>query len=566
MNVLIKMFFLILVTAAFQGFGQVDENMKQEVEVIREYTPTISDAIKLNELPVIQDSVKTEASFLYQIESKQIPVDFQTEPVKPAKMNDEPLSKLYNSHVRVGFGNYLTPMAELYISNLRSKKFTWSAILKHQSSYGTIINDINKKVYTGYADNSVRVSGKKFINKKSLYGNLNYTDNSCYFYGYNTDDPAFENLYTGKRDLIRQQFARVSADGGIRSFHTDKNHISYDISGKYLYFYDLFNKAESSGLVTANLSQYYNKELLGVDFSAGLTQKNFNDTNSVIVKLNPWVNRVTNIWEVRVGLAMFADVYHDDHYYFFPDVSLQYAVVEKYLIPYTGFTGFAEENPYGKLSNENPFIRPGTDTRSTIHKKVLFGGIKGSVSSNTFYHIRATFSEMEHTYFFVNDTTKNEHNQRPGNMFVLTTTDATRLTLYGEISVKASEKLNFHVKGNYYYFDNMPHEKKAWHIPEFDITFSTVYNLQDKIILSVDIFGIGDRFAKIYEYSPTGIITENEKKLAPVVDANLHAEYRYNKKLSGFLHLNNIANQKYYRWNYYRMQGLNFLAGLSYSF
>ncbi len=559
----------MLVLAAFNGFSQVEENMKQEVEVIREYTPTISDAFKLNELPVIKDSAKIEPLFQYGIDVKMIPTDFQTDPVKPAKMVDEPLSKLYNSYIRLGFGNYLTPMAELYVSNLRSKKYTWSAILKHQSSYGTIINNKNKKVYAGYADNFVSINGKKFIDKKSLFGNIEYQDNSCYYYGYNTSDTSLEKVLpnlANKKNLTKQQFSQFIANGGIKSYYLDKSHLNYDIFGQYYYFQDLFSKSENSGLITANLSQYYNKELLGADIAVGMSQKSFNDTSNVLVKINPWVSRITDIWEVHVGLAIFADVYWKEQYHFYPDVSFQYAVVDKYLVPYVGFTGYVEENTYRKLALENPFIKSGIDIRNTNHNKILYGGIKGSANSNTFYHIKATFSELEDAYFFVNDTTTKYQNFTIENTFVTTSSNATMLNVYGEIAVKASEKLNFHLKGNYYYFDNMPIEKKAWHVPEFDVTFTTAYNIQDKIILSADVFGIGDRFAKTFEYNTTNGITQVSKKLAPVVDANLHAEYRYNKKLSGFLHLNNIANQKYYRWNNYRMQGLNFMLGLTYSF
>lgn len=570
MKFLQKILFLFFAVTAFHGFAQTDEKLNQEVEVIREYTPTISDAFKLNELPVIKDSAKIESSFTYAIESKQIPTDFQTEPVKPAKMIDEPLSKLYNSYIRLGFGNYMSPLAELYISNLRSKKFTWSAMFRHRSSFGTIINENNKKVYAGYTDNNFNISGKKYISKKSLYGNIDYKDNAFYYYGYNTADTSLKNIFPSDKSEMKkqkyvQQFTKYSVNGGIKTFHTDKSHLNYDIFGSYYYLQDKFSKNENFGSISANLNKYYNKELIGADLMLNMTQKSFNDTSDIIFKINPWVSRVTNIWEVRVGLSFFADVYWVEEYHFYPDITMQYAVVEKYVIPYMGVTGYVEENTYSKLAKENPFIKPGLDIRNTNHKKVLYGGIKGSINSNTFYNVKATLSDLGNAYFFVNDTSKNDLGQRLENQFVLTVTDATMLNVYGEVSVKASEKLSFHLKGNYYYFDNMETEKKAWHIPEFDVTLTGTYNLQNKIILSADIFGIGDRFAKTYEFTSTGI-NEISKKLKPIFDGNLHIEYRYNKNLSGFLHVNNIANQKYYRWNNYRMQGLNFMLGLTYSF
>ncbi|MBI5220038.1 MAG: hypothetical protein HY958_14015 [Bacteroidia bacterium] len=569
---------LIYTFAAYGGFSQKEDKLDDHViEVIGAYKPTISDAFKINELPAIKDSFKIEPRFLYAIESKQILTDFQVEPIKPAKMLDEPLAKLYNSYIRLGFGNYISPYAELFISNLRSKKFNYAAILRHQSSFGKIENEGGKKAYAGYIDNAVSISGKKFLPKKTLYGTVDYRDNTIYYYGYNALDSVMTAPPLEKKELrdkkLTQQFTLASFNGGIKTNYTDKSHLNYDIWLNYYYFQDVFSKNENYGSLNAKLSKYYNKELLGVDTKVDMIQKNFDDTLNAVVKLNPWVSRVTDQWEVCVGLCVFSDVYWDAKFYFYPDVLLQYGVYGKYIVPYIGINGYVEENTYRKIAYENLFIKPGLDIRNTNHKKVLFGGVKGSISSNTFYNVKATLSDLANTYFYVNDTTLttlNNQVQRLQNQFTFIAADVTLFNIYGEVSVKASEKLNFHLKGNYYYFDNMKSETKAWHIPEYDAVFTTNYNLRNKIIVRADIFVIGDRFAKTFDFSPTGTVNGARniisKKLNPVVDANLGIEYRYNKILSAFLNFNNIANQTYYRWNNYPMQGFNLMGGITYSF
>jgi outer membrane receptor protein involved in Fe transport len=47
-------------------------------------------------------------------------------------------------------------------------------------------------------------------------------------------------------------------------------------------------------------------------------------------------------------------------------------------------------------------------------------------------------------------------------------------------------------------------------------------------------------------------------------DMNLEAEYRYSKMLSFFARFNNIANQRYYRWERYPTQKLSFMIGLTF--
>ena len=54
------------------------------------------------------------------------------------------------------------------------------------------------------------------------------------------------------------------------------------------------------------------------------------------------------------------------------------------------------------------------------------------------------------------------------------------------------------------------------------------------------------------------------KQLNGLVDVNLEGEYRYSKMLSFFARVNNIANQRYYRWERYPTQRFNFMIGLTF--
>ena len=49
-------------------------------------------------------------------------------------------------------------------------------------------------------------------------------------------------------------------------------------------------------------------------------------------------------------------------------------------------------------------------------------------------------------------------------------------------------------------------------------------------------------------------------------DLNLQASYQYNKRLGGFLKLNNIANQSYEKWLHAPVQGFQLVLGANYKF
>ena len=85
----------------------------------------------------------------------------------------------------------------------------------------------------------------------------------------------------------------------------------------------------------------------------------------------------------------------------------------------------------------------------------------------------------------------------------------------------------------------------------------------------MDILVYGSRFA----YTPMQgqgpgitVVSSGIKELKPIIDANIGLEYRYSKKLSGFVNLNNLGFKRYYYWNNYPVYKFNFLAGITLAF
>ena len=84
--------------------------------------------------------------------------------------------------------------------------------------------------------------------------------------------------------------------------------------------------------------------------------------------------------------------------------------------------------------------------------------------------------------------------------------------------------------------------------------------------MNANIFYVGERKAQFYNENPTDepiLITET---LDGYFDINLAGNYKFNERLSFFLKLNNLANQKYEKWLNFPVQGIQILGGASYKF
>ena len=130
--------------------------------------------------------------------------------------------------------------------------------------------------------------------------------------------------------------------------------------------------------------------------------------------------------------------------------------------------------------------------------------------------------------------------------------------LHTEVNYNYSESLSFVAKANYYKY-TLDHQTYPWHKPKFDVTFSTLYNMRNKILVNFDILGLGKRYAK--DYNPL----QRNKSIAGVVDFNLGLEYRYTKILSAWIHFNNFTAAKNYDWNQYPSQRFNVMVGFTYA-
>ena len=213
------------------------------------------------------------------------------------------------------------------------------------------------------------------------------------------------------------------------------------------------------------------------------------------------------------------------------------------------------------LSNQNPFISSQINYRNTNTKCNVFGGLKGNLSSTLSYDAKVAYSMIDSLNYFVIDYSDNT---TMDNKYKVLYDNTNLLTVGGQLKYQYKEKIHFIVKGNYYNYKTKT-LTRPYHRPDFDLTFSTIYNLKSKIILKADVFVLGNQWAltEVYDNASKAYVTQ-PKLLKGVVDINLGAEYRYSKMLSFFVNFNNIGNFRYYRWEKYPSQRFLLMAGITF--
>ncbi len=516
---------------------------------VGEYKPAIIDANKINENPIINDSTPKLPVSGYGINSKRIITGFDVEPIKPAQMVGEPLTKLYNTLVKIGMGTYTTPYGELWYNNLRSKEGLYGLRLKHLSSSATLKN----YGYSGFSDNEINIYGKKFLKEHTLLGNFDFARNAVHFYGYDA------NMFNISKDLTLQRFNLFTGNAQLISHYADQKRYNHDVKLSYYNVADNYKASENNIKAAGFVQTQVNKELLKVNALVDYyNYKTKLDTfNNTIIALSPNFIAKGEKYHASLGFTATMDNFIQSKFYFYPNVDLSYNVIDDIIIPYAGFTGGLQKNSFKTFSDNNPFVLSELKMVNSNKQYELYGGIKGTLSSTTSFNAIASYSNVKNMAMYINDI------EGLQNKFDVIYDDASVLNIRGEVSYQQREKLRINLRGEYFNY-KMKTELRAWYKPQVEIALSANYNLQDKIIVRADLFYIDNQFAKFFVYdTPTIVIT---KELKGVFDANIGLEYRYTKKTGFFLNFNNITNYRYYRWSNYPTQKLSIMGGLSYSF
>ncbi len=543
----------ILLTA-MSLFGQ-DDNLKKEVYVVRPYEPSISDAFKINLLPKIEDTLKIVPNITYTITQRPINTFFSVNPITPAKMLPEPKTDLLSSYIKLGFGNYTSPLAEIYFNNKRSKEYSYGAWLMHNSSFGKIKLNNGNKVDSDLGKTDLAIFGKRIFEKSVLSAQADFENRFVSYYGY----PKTISYNPGDKPYT-QKYNSFGSSISYYSTHTDSTHVNYHFLAGFNHFADDFDMAQSLIKSSFSINKFLKSEHFGGDitFKHYMNNSSLDTANNTIITISPWINLFGKQWRVLAGVTYLYDAYSTSKQpFFYPKGLISYDIISHYFIPYVEIDGYLEENPYSKISMENPWIAPGTKVWNTSHKLILKGGIKGNFSSRVSYNVFASYSLVDSMYFFVN------YSIDPANpllnRFKVVSDNMVHKKVFGEIAYEVDEKITLIMKADFnsYTLNNL---EKPWHLPDYNAFALLKYNVKNKFIFDFEFYLSGKRY--VQTFNPA----EPVKKLEGLLDLNIGAEYRYTKRFSVFINLNNITSSKYDLWYLYPMQQFNAKVGLTYSF
>lgn len=468
----------------------------------------------------------------------------------------------YN-HVKLGFGNFLSPLAEISINSNENQQLAAGGELNHRSSLLGPVDGRN----SGNGGTSGRLYGKIFSGKEILSGSLAYSNRFLHYYGY---PEGFEI----NRDSIRQTFQTLNVDLGIESVG-DEYPINYKLRGFGINHRDAFDVAETTygvnGMVGGELT-----EGIKINLHAGLLASNYEGESILkrsLIDLKPTVAFEASgvLIEVGVKAVIQSDSSESSQTRIFPFLQAEFAPFDELKV-YANVDGGVEMNTYHSLSNQNMFVSGKAELQNTIKKIGFGGGAKAYFNPGFSFHAGFDFGLYEQMPFFTGNW--NPFSVAPDRFSYYTQYDNGEVQLlngFGEISYSRLGNVSISLRADYYNY-TMDQLEVPFHMPNLKLSSILSWQIVPSFTLSSQIYYLGGLQAPDF-----GLLTcdDCDANLDPnysivdledIIDVNLNLEYKINNQFSAFVMGNNLLGKNYERYLNYQVRGLQVTGGIIWRF
>ena len=570
--------FLFLLVSQF-SFAQKKEQIGTEtVNVVKPYTPKISDAFKVKEIPELDDEGNAKKENIkYTIFSFPVASTFTPSKGKAEGVEKEKQAHLFKNYATFGVGNYGTFIGELFVNHDLNDTDYVGGMFRHHSSEGGIQNvALEDRFY----DTSLDLMYGSNQNNVSWNLDLGYQNQIYNWYGLPEN---FGSTLTpqDRTTLInrinpQQTYGTISLGGNVAF----KESILNKASLKYNHFSDAFGSSENrfyaKPTVEFDVMESAVKTNIIVDYVGGSFKKNYSNTNTELVKYGftnfgivPSFVIQEEDWTLNIGAGLFYsldNVNSNNKFLVYPQFNASYKVVGDLMIFYAGAEGNLEQNSYMDFVNENPFLSPTLNIAPTDKQYDVFAGLKGKLTNNVSYNIKASYAnERNKALFRSNDYTENAGNNdyAYGNSFQVVYDDMKTLRFYGELKADFSSAVSFGINGTFSSYTN-DFQQEAWNLPALKINSNLDFNITEKWFAGVNVFYVGER--KDFQVNTLFPANAAPVTLKSYFDVNANVGFKYSDRLTAFARANNITNNAYQKWLNYPVQGFQVILGVNYKF
>ncbi len=582
MKKICNIFLFCCITLA--AVAQNDSVIERSVTVEREFQPVITPAGKIEVQPQIHDAEITPATVTYSAYSNPLKTDFNINPLNYAEVNftqPRPLNGFLRGAVghtasRFDFNYRVSEKKNVQLDIHANHLGQWGRKTMSDSRLGF---DFSKQF--SKADLYFGVEGRNtFFTRYGRY--FQYTDSAKM-----TGDFVGLDKYSQFADEDKGNHWEVNTKIGVRSLPNQD--VQYKVQTGYEAFIMTKDIAEHTINTQAMLDWHSDAHHVGADlavqnhiYSADLSgyawsERNKERGDTVInnyhaIKFEPYYAYAGKRFNLHAGVNVDFCIGKGKLILPSPNVTFEAKLTEKWLALYGGAVGDYRTESVRDHFNILRYLHPENEVATTQNRTYVpvdaFLGFKMRPQANLLIDIYAHYILTKYQVYFMPDA---------NGYFNLMGGDNYRWKVGGKVNYHYKDIVNISLNGYYAIGTmltdstnmallNLVAQLPDGHIldtPTWGLNFRVDAKINSKISLYSDNYFGGGKYMLGFA-NTAGELQAVQAK--PVIDLNLGAQYNINKWLSCYLQLNNYINRKHDCFYGYQSQGINFLAGVTWSF
>ncbi len=569
---------MIVCLSIFSVQGQQkDSTVNKSITITRNYKPQIWHNNKISSIPKMKKMKMYKPMPEYLNISTTMGLDYYIPTLQVEELWFEN-KDYYSGLVRVGFGNPINTLANVVVPVYNSEKNKLNMTFNHLGTFN------NKK----YSNTNCNLYYKHFYDDSNVFFNVGIQHDFFNYYGnvfrnnsilknitpyynmvYKTDNSKTIRLKKLFQLRDRDNHFRIQPTVGVRSFSFTES-LTWDADLSYKMFYSDNNRIAEHQLYARSLFQQklnenlleLNTEIFNFVYNSDYNDfkvKNNDYLNYSLIKLNPYYKIEHENWFVKLGAKASISISAGKVFSPSPDIEFKWNAIPQYLAFLGAISGDVKINSLDKTYKENRYLSPQNRLEDTYIPVDSYLKMSVSPIDNFIFDIYGEYQIISNPYFYINKPYLNTGGNFYHNRFDVVVENSTvQKTAIGfNFAWNYLDKVNVYSKTKYnrWYLDKQVH---AWHMPEWEVKVGTNVKINNNIEINSQFVFEDGRYAILS--NPNGI------KMKPIYDWNISGTYSYSERLSFFLGINNILNQKYQVFKGYDTESFRLMIGTAFYF
>ncbi len=547
-----------------------DSLLRRQLELERDFNPTLLDADKINSLPALREPVVQKANTNYSPWAERI-----TPPLEIALPRPGNIMTAIPYHTQKGYlsfqaGNYANVDGAFGYRLLEKERQSLAFSFTHQSTNGQveyIQRNTPENSDAFFMDNRGELAFRNNGDANDISLNLSYLHSRFNYYGNRFGNEAFFNEENQRLGVLQASLGVASKESDLLNYKGSLNLKNFSTGLAYPASPDPLRGNEIQ--IMAGFDKPFRNSSSKVGIDGSLTTALYGDdwNNYMLVNAAPYLRFGGLNRSARLGADILFQTGNKTRVRVVPNIALRMGITERTSL-YANIHGGFIHNTFLDLMGESRYILPATDVRPSFSIVDMDAGLRIGEVDGFRFDLFGGFRKTDDAHFLLLHGVTMNGDEVPGPFvegLKPVYGDLAHTHLGGMIHAKswAPLELSLRVKKNFYTVKNLTVDEssiadpKAYNKPGMEIDLKGVLEVSEQLRFSMNYYFAGERWSY---YEGENLQMEN------INDLNLGAAYQISNAFSLSIKANNLMFQHYDLWYGHPAQGFNVMGGFTFRF